>query len=72
MAEEQSEKSRATTPTLPETPGPIVTVLDEEASAVEHNIDSPSEKYKETPKSVPRHSTTRTVFHQRRGDDDTL
>jgi len=74
MAEEQSEVREVSPPTLPETPRPIHTVPSEESPTVQHIVNSPSEGHRENenPKIQPRQFTARTVFHQRRGDDDTM
>lgn len=73
MAEEQSGSREEAAPTLPVTPRPISPELDDgSGTANNQNVASPAKAGNEYPKPHPRQSTARTVFHQRRGDDDTL
>ena len=72
MAEEHSDRREVPPPTLPEASQPITTAPKEDTPTVQHNPKSPAEQLRETAKSQPRQSASRTVYHQRRGDDDTL
>jgi len=79
MAEEQSATTELVSPPmLPTATAPISTDPNEESPVVQHqhqhqhHVRSPSEQPEENTRSQPRQFTARTVYHQRRADDDTL